>query len=187
MQEYFQSLEKCVENVPPDNILNFDETNLSDDPGASKCIFRRGIKYPERVASHKPRPKTKMINIKPRKSVAYENLSSDEEETENEETQDEETENIYVDINVLNRNEEINEMLDENENKVQESNEEIPSAGEVLPPYAVYKTERLRDDQWTSKVSFRALFSRIVSVAQKHFLFSRQNNLYKQKKLPKNK
>ncbi|KAF2890504.1 hypothetical protein ILUMI_15669, partial [Ignelater luminosus] len=90
-----------------------------------------------------------MINIKPRKSFAYKNLSSDEEETENEETQDEETEN--EDINVLNRNEEINEMIDENENKVQESNEEIPSAGEVLPPYAVYKTERLRDDQWTSK------------------------------------
>ncbi|KAK3755438.1 hypothetical protein RRG08_008013 [Elysia crispata] len=31
------------------HIFNFDETNLSDDPGAKKCIFKRGVKYPERV------------------------------------------------------------------------------------------------------------------------------------------
>ncbi|CAG4965545.1 unnamed protein product [Parnassius apollo] len=47
--EYFQNLEETVRDVPPSNILNLDETNLSDDPGSSKCIFRRGVKYPERV------------------------------------------------------------------------------------------------------------------------------------------
>ena len=35
--------------VPPTNIFNYDETNLSDDPGTKKSIFRRGVKYPETV------------------------------------------------------------------------------------------------------------------------------------------
>jgi hypothetical protein len=35
--------------IPPERIFNYDETNLSDDPGVKKCIFRRGVKYPERV------------------------------------------------------------------------------------------------------------------------------------------
>lgn len=29
--------------------MNYDETNLTDDPGAKKCVFKRGTKYPERV------------------------------------------------------------------------------------------------------------------------------------------
>ncbi|KAJ8911211.1 hypothetical protein NQ315_014923 [Exocentrus adspersus] len=32
IQEYFANLERSLQNVPPGNILNFDETNLSDDP-----------------------------------------------------------------------------------------------------------------------------------------------------------
>lgn len=35
--------------IPPERIFNYDETNLSDDPGAKRCIFKRGVKYPERV------------------------------------------------------------------------------------------------------------------------------------------
>lgn len=38
-----------IARLPASNILNFDETNLSDDPGSQKCLFRRGMKYPERV------------------------------------------------------------------------------------------------------------------------------------------
>ena len=38
-----------LQGVPPENIINFDETNLSDDPGRKKCIFRRGVRYPDRV------------------------------------------------------------------------------------------------------------------------------------------
>ncbi|KAJ8911226.1 hypothetical protein NQ315_014938 [Exocentrus adspersus] len=49
VEEYFENLSRSLVNVPPQNILNFDESNLTDDPGAKKCIFRRGIKYPERV------------------------------------------------------------------------------------------------------------------------------------------
>ena len=29
--------------------MNYDETNLSDDAGKKKCLFRRGVKYPERI------------------------------------------------------------------------------------------------------------------------------------------
>lgn len=49
MTEYFQNLEKSLKDIPKENIVNYDETNLSDDPGSTKCIFRRGVKYPERV------------------------------------------------------------------------------------------------------------------------------------------
>lgn len=46
---YFDKLEKELVNIPPCNIINYDETNLSDDPGRKKVITRRGCKYPERV------------------------------------------------------------------------------------------------------------------------------------------
>ncbi|CAG4961460.1 unnamed protein product [Parnassius apollo] len=34
--EYFRNLEETLKDVAPSNILNFDETNLTDDPGYSK-------------------------------------------------------------------------------------------------------------------------------------------------------
>ena len=46
---YFDNLKHHVEGVAPSNIFNFDETNLTDDPGVKQCIFKRGTKYPERV------------------------------------------------------------------------------------------------------------------------------------------
>ncbi|XP_055899500.1 uncharacterized protein LOC129928629 [Biomphalaria glabrata] len=46
---YFEHLRKSLEGVSAENILNYDETNLTDDPGQKKCIFRRGIKHPERA------------------------------------------------------------------------------------------------------------------------------------------
>lgn len=48
-QQFFNNIESVLENVPPTHILNYDETNFSDDPGSAKCIFRRGTKYPERI------------------------------------------------------------------------------------------------------------------------------------------
>ena len=50
--QYFENLKKALEDVPPTNILNFDETNLSDDPGNEKLIFKRGVKYPERIQNY---------------------------------------------------------------------------------------------------------------------------------------
>ena len=49
LMEFYNNLKKSIEGVPPENIINFDETNLTDDPGKKKIIVRRGTKYPERV------------------------------------------------------------------------------------------------------------------------------------------
>ena len=32
--------------------MNYDETSLSDDPGAEKLIFKRDKKYPERIMNY---------------------------------------------------------------------------------------------------------------------------------------
>lgn len=47
--DYFKNLQGSLEGITKENILNYDETNLSDNPGTKKCLFRRGVKYPERV------------------------------------------------------------------------------------------------------------------------------------------
>lgn len=49
INEYFGELEESLKEIDPKNIVNYDETNLSDDPGRKKIIVKRGTKYPERV------------------------------------------------------------------------------------------------------------------------------------------
>lgn len=49
IRSYFDQLSISLTDVPPDNIWNYDETNLADDPGSQKIIAKRGCKYPERV------------------------------------------------------------------------------------------------------------------------------------------
>lgn len=49
VQEYFINLKNELEDVPATHIFNFDETNLTDDPGQSKIITRRGTKYANRI------------------------------------------------------------------------------------------------------------------------------------------
>ena len=49
IEEYFSNLAKELDGIPPENVWNYDETNLSDDPGQKKLITKRGCKYPERV------------------------------------------------------------------------------------------------------------------------------------------
>lgn len=49
IKTYICNLSKEAEGVPPQNIFNCDETNLSDDPGQKKVIIKRGMKYPERI------------------------------------------------------------------------------------------------------------------------------------------
>ena len=44
-----ETVEKDDTPVPPENYYNYDETNVTDDPGQRRCIFKRGEKYPERV------------------------------------------------------------------------------------------------------------------------------------------
>lgn len=46
---YFDHLETTLENVEADNIINYDETNLTDDPGKIRVIVRRGVKHAHRT------------------------------------------------------------------------------------------------------------------------------------------
>ena len=48
-RQYMEHLKKSLEGVSPDCIYNYDETNLSDDPGSQKVMVRRGVKYPELI------------------------------------------------------------------------------------------------------------------------------------------
>lgn len=47
--DFIQNIGKETEEVPPENIYNYDETNLCDDPGRKTVICRRGTKYPETI------------------------------------------------------------------------------------------------------------------------------------------
>jgi hypothetical protein len=49
IREYFANLAREVEGVPPMNVFNYDETNFRDDPGASQCLFKKGVRYPEQA------------------------------------------------------------------------------------------------------------------------------------------
>ncbi|XP_062542157.1 uncharacterized protein LOC134210149 [Armigeres subalbatus] len=49
LTDYIDNLRKVLIDVPPENIWNFDETNVTDDPGARKCIVKRGTKYPVNI------------------------------------------------------------------------------------------------------------------------------------------
>lgn len=49
INSYFDELEKSLDGIEPHLIVNFDETNISDDPGKSKVIARRGSKHAHRI------------------------------------------------------------------------------------------------------------------------------------------
>jgi len=49
INEYFDNLSAELHGVDPCGIWNYDETNLTDEPGQKKVIMKRGCKYPERI------------------------------------------------------------------------------------------------------------------------------------------
>ena len=49
---YFDQLEETMRNVPGDNVYNYDETNITDEPGAKTIVCRRGLKRVERKIQH---------------------------------------------------------------------------------------------------------------------------------------
>lgn len=55
LDEFFDNAEAELTSVPPENIINYDETCLSDNPGAKLFIFKRGCKHPERVVNNNPK------------------------------------------------------------------------------------------------------------------------------------
>lgn len=52
IESYFDELETTLQGVPSENIINYDETNLTDDPGRKRVLVKRSVKYPERVMNH---------------------------------------------------------------------------------------------------------------------------------------
>lgn len=49
--DLFSYLEAEPERVESQNIWNYDETNLVDDPGRTKIITRKETKYPEKITN----------------------------------------------------------------------------------------------------------------------------------------
>jgi hypothetical protein len=46
---FFDNFYKVAAGVPSENIHNYDETNLQENPRGKKGIVKRGSKYPENV------------------------------------------------------------------------------------------------------------------------------------------
>ena len=49
VKDFLDQCEKTTKDVPPENIWNFDESNLRDNPGKKKCLVKKGVKYVEKV------------------------------------------------------------------------------------------------------------------------------------------
>ncbi|XP_072394976.1 uncharacterized protein [Diabrotica undecimpunctata] len=49
LRGFFENLAVELDGVPPTNIWNCDETNLTEYPGKKKVIVKRGCKYPELI------------------------------------------------------------------------------------------------------------------------------------------
>ncbi|XKL67637.1 hypothetical protein PGB90_003128 [Kerria lacca] len=50
--KFFQNLETTLKDVPPTNIINYDETAFVNDPGKEKVLVRREMKYPSLMRKH---------------------------------------------------------------------------------------------------------------------------------------
>lgn len=61
LEQFFDNIENVIKNLPSSNIFNYDESNLADDPGKKKCLYRRGVKYPEKVMNHSKSSTTIMV------------------------------------------------------------------------------------------------------------------------------
>lgn len=52
LNTFFDRHGETLNGVPPDNIFNFDETNLTEDPSRKKCLVSRGLRRVEKKTSH---------------------------------------------------------------------------------------------------------------------------------------
>ena len=52
INSYFDYLERELHGLPPTNIFNYDETNISDDPGSKTVIVSRGRRRVQRIMEH---------------------------------------------------------------------------------------------------------------------------------------
>ena len=49
VKDFFANYSDSAADIPGSNIFNYDETNLTNDPGVKKALFRKGTKYAEKV------------------------------------------------------------------------------------------------------------------------------------------
>jgi len=61
--KYFDELQTTLHGIPPENLINYDETNITDDPGAKHVICHRGIKRVERKIYHSKTAVSLMFSI----------------------------------------------------------------------------------------------------------------------------
>lgn len=61
INSYFDNLSTVLKDIPAENIFNYDESNLQDDPGKKKFLFKRGTKYPVQVQNHSKSATTIMV------------------------------------------------------------------------------------------------------------------------------
>jgi hypothetical protein len=61
--KFFDNFAKSAEGVAAENMYNFDETNLRDDPGNRKCLFKKGTKYCEKVQNTSKQAKSTFSKI----------------------------------------------------------------------------------------------------------------------------
>lgn len=47
INKFFDNLESEIQNVPPENIFNFDETGFHNNPKKKRLLFRRKCRNPE--------------------------------------------------------------------------------------------------------------------------------------------
>lgn len=52
VNSYFDHLHQELDGLPPTHIFNYDETNLTDDPGSKTVIVQRGLRRVERIVDH---------------------------------------------------------------------------------------------------------------------------------------
>lgn len=61
IDKFLDNFEAVCDGISPDRIINYDETNLTDDPGIIKFFCKRGTKYPERVVDSTKRATSVMF------------------------------------------------------------------------------------------------------------------------------
>ncbi|XP_050316184.1 uncharacterized protein LOC126750579 [Anthonomus grandis grandis] len=49
LNNYFPELQKTLKNVPPCNVINYDESNFVDHPGSVRVVVKRGVKHAHRI------------------------------------------------------------------------------------------------------------------------------------------
>lgn len=49
VDQYFRNVADIIRDIPPQNVVNYDETNFVDDPGAVKVVMKKGSKHAYRT------------------------------------------------------------------------------------------------------------------------------------------